>query len=106
MPIGRLDALLWVEVRSSLWVKGGLTTPCVKGGPYSAEEEGPPTSLDTRVGLCERDCVSVLGNYNKQLYLDGHHLGIRGRTLAGKLYNLLIPVICIVPIFVDVEAID
>ena|SRR5712691_8202886 len=60
-----------------LSVEEELKTPCVKGGP----EEGPAIPLGTKVGLCERNCVSVIGNYNSDLTL----MAIISEILEGPL---------------------
>jgi hypothetical protein len=63
VPLARLDTLEpWVEVSSTLSVEEKLKTPCVKGGPFCVDKEGPAIPPSTKVGLCERNCVSVLGN--------------------------------------------
>src|SRR5260221_11858542 len=60
-----------------LSVEEELKTPCVKGGP----EEGPAIPPGTKVGLCEQNCVSVVGNYDS----DFTSMAIISEILEGPL---------------------
>ena len=93
-------------------VKEGPTTTCIEEGPPTACVEGVTLSFEEgpalfQFGLCEQNCVNVLGNYSGH-YLNCHCLIDFGWIRARKPYDVLVtnPVISILSVGVDVEVIE